>query len=55
MTEVRRDPDGQRVAIQTGPKVTIGKWFVFHPDNGGYYTDGVREHVDEWPELKPVG
>jgi hypothetical protein len=49
--EVRREPDGQRVAIRTGPKITVAPWFVFDPDHGGGYTDGTREGVDRWPVM----
>ena len=50
-TEIRLNADTGWIAIRTGPSVTVGTWFVFHPDNGGHYSDGVREKVDDWPVI----
>lgn len=47
---VRRDPETKRVATKMDPSVTAGAWFVLDLVNGGYYSDGVREKVAEWPE-----
>lgn len=41
---------GNVVAIETGPSVTAGKWFVFDINNGGYYDDGEREQIEYWAE-----
>lgn len=41
---------GNVVAIETGPSVTAGKWFVFDINNGGYYDDGIRENVEGWAD-----
>lgn len=49
VTEVKYDAETGRIAIKTGPGVTVAPWFVFHPDHGGHYTDGVKEKVEEWP------
>ena len=37
---------GSLVAIKTAPNVTAGAWFIFDPANGGGYTDGVAEGID---------
>lgn len=50
-----KGPSGH-IAIRTGPTVTAGDWFVFHPDHGGGYTDGKAQKVDDWvPMIKEGG
>jgi hypothetical protein len=49
---VRQHPDTLAVAIKTANPVPAMSWFVFHPVNGGHYTTGAREKLDEWPELE---
>ena len=44
---MRNGPQGQ-VAIRTGPKVTAGAWFIYDPDQGGYYSSGEAEGVKDW-------
>lgn len=39
---------GDLIAIKTDPSVTAGAWFVFHPANGGGYTDGVAQHIEDF-------
>lgn len=46
--EIRWDPSTGAIAIKTGPNITVGEWFVFHPNNGGHYSTGEREKVAEW-------
>lgn len=48
---VKRGPNGE-VAIATGPGVALGVWFVFYPDSGGHYTDGISENINEWTDMK---
>jgi hypothetical protein len=48
--DVRRHADSRDVAIKTD--LGAGReWFVMTLANGGHYTDGIREGLDEWPEL----
>jgi hypothetical protein len=48
----RRDPETGSIAVRMGPGVTIGEWFVVHPDNGGHYTDDRTGVITAWPELR---
>lgn len=48
--DVRRGPNGE-AAYRMGPGVTAGDWFVIHHGNGGGYTDGSREGVNDWPDM----
>jgi hypothetical protein len=50
-----RGPDGQ-IAIRTGPAVAVGQYFVFDPDNGGYYenADDKVAEIEAWPQLSPA-
>lgn len=36
-----------------GPGVTVGKYFVIHPDHGGHYESGVEpvKEIEGWPKL----
>lgn len=47
-----RGPNGQ-VAVRTGPAVAVGQYFVFDPDNGGYYenADDKVAEIEAWDEL----
>jgi hypothetical protein len=47
---VRNGPRGE-AAIKMDPSVTAGAWFFIHPKQGGYYSDGTAEKVDEWPQV----
>lgn len=50
--EVRRNPDNpDQVAVKTGPKVSAGAWFIFDANNGGGYSDGEREGVENWTKV----
>lgn len=49
---VLRGPDGY-IAIGTGKAVTAGDWFIYHPDHGGAYGDGVAQNVADWTPLVP--
>lgn len=46
-------PQGQ-VAVRTGPAVAVGQYFVFDPDNGGYYEndDDRVAAIESWAPLK---
>lgn len=50
-----RGPNGE-VAIRTGPAVAAGQFFVFDPDNGGYYAarDDLITQIEKWPALVEV-
>lgn len=50
---VRQDADTKQTAIKTDLPGEHREWFVFSPTDGGWYTDGEREGVSEWPQLKP--
>lgn len=39
---------GQHIAIRTGPAVTAGAFFVFHPDNGGGYVAELPGDDADW-------
>ena len=47
--EVRFDPASGRVAIKTELSETRA-WFIFHPENGGFYTSGTspQNDVSDW-------
>lgn len=47
-----RGPNGE-VAIRTGSAVTAGQFFVFDPDNGGYYAalPDLVAKIEQWPEM----
>jgi len=42
--EVRLSPDGN-IAVKTGAGVAF-PWFIFNIDNGGHYSDGVRDKIE---------
>lgn len=50
---VRQNPETLAVAIKTALPGAPYAWFVFHPSNGGHYTDGSPEKLDTWPPLVP--
>lgn len=37
---------GGMTAVRTGPAVTAGQYFIFDPDNGGYYEGGDEKVTD---------
>ena len=50
--ELKVSPDGERIAVLTGPSVTAGKYFVYSPDHGGGYTSGAGEGVENWVDVE---
>lgn len=51
LTDVRYSTSGPAIAIKTALTGKGMEWFVFHPSNGGHYTSGVREGIDQWPQF----
>lgn len=46
------EPDGERTAVSTNLP-GIRAWFVFDPDQGGFYTDGERQKLSTWQPAIP--
>lgn len=51
MPTIRSNPDNPNIVAVETPSVPAGSWFVFDASgNGGYYSDGEREGVADWPD-----
>lgn len=46
MLTMRVNPNRTAVAVLTNTNVTAGKWFIYRPEGRGYYSDGVRDGVE---------
>lgn len=48
---MRQNPETKQVAVKMDTSVTAGAYFLLDTKNGGYYGDGAREEVQDWPIL----